>query len=396
MNLQRMPVSELAAVRAGGGAPQDPNAFTASGFPFIRAGSLPKLLRGLSEDTLERIEPDAAKKHGLTLFPEGTVVFAKSGMSATKGHVYRLRRAAYVVNHLAALVPHDPDDSEFLVRVLQRFSPTALIKDPAYPSIRLGDIEQMTVIAPTDPKDRRRIAGVLDGADALCAKRRSALAQVQRLTQSIFFEMFGDPGRNPKAWAKSPLGDLISAGPQNGLYKPASDYGSGTPILRIDAFYDGVVTGLASLKRVRISDNERGLYALTEGEIVVNRVNSREYLGKSAIIPYLDESIVFESNMMRFDVDRKRLDPFFLIHFLQTQCVREQILRSAKDAVNQSSINQQDIKALSILLPPLSLQQRFVQRSKLVDHIRAAHDKSLGASETLFRSLQHRAFRGEL
>ena len=84
--------------------------------------------------------------------------------------------------------------------------------------------------------------------------------------------------------------------------------GTGTPILRIDGFYDGVVTGLTTLKRVRVTDEEQSLYGLHPGEIVINRVNSREYLGKSAQIPFLSEPIVFESNMMRFDIDHTRLD----------------------------------------------------------------------------------------
>lgn len=244
--------------------------------------------------------------------------------------------------------------------------------------------------------EQQRIAQILDKADALRAKRRNALAQLDTLTQSIFLQMFGDPATNPKGWPKRALGDLISAGPQNGLYKPGSEYGSGTPILRIDAFYDGVVTSLATLKRVRVSDDERALYGLHPGEIVVNRVNSREYLGKSALIPSLREPTVFESNMMRFDVDRARLDPGYLIQFLQTQYVRAHILRSAKDAVNQSSINQQDIKALSVLVPPLAMQRRFVQLAALTDQSRGAHIASLNALESLFSSLQQRAFRGEL
>jgi len=244
--------------------------------------------------------------------------------------------------------------------------------------------------------DQRRIADVLDRADALRARRRATLAQLDALTQTLFLDLFGDPAKNPRGWSRKPLGELISAGPQNGLYKPSSDYGSGTPILRIDAFYDGVVTKLASLKRVRISAEEQALYALREGEIVINRVNSPEYLGKSALIPGLSEAIVFESNMMRFDVDRKILDPGYLIQYLQTSFVRRHILRSAKDAVNQSSINQQDVKALPVIVPPLALQRLFTQRLAARERLKAAHDSSRAELEALFESLQHRAFRGEL
>jgi type I restriction enzyme, S subunit len=101
--------------------------------------------------------------------------------------------------------------------------------------------------------EQLRIAAILDMAEGLRAKRRATLAQLSTLTQSIFTDLFGDPAKNPKQWQRVELATLITAGPQNGLYRPASDYGTGTPILRIDGFYDGMVTGIATLKRVRIS-----------------------------------------------------------------------------------------------------------------------------------------------
>ena len=76
-------VADLATVSSGGGAPQDVDAFSAQGIPFVRAGSLVKLLGGQPEDSLELLQPDVASAHKLKLFPEGTVLFAKSGMSAT-------------------------------------------------------------------------------------------------------------------------------------------------------------------------------------------------------------------------------------------------------------------------------------------------------------------------
>ena len=192
------------------------------------------------------------------------------------------------------------------------------------------------------------------------------------------------------------LGKLIVEGPQNGLYKPARDYGSGTPILRIDAFYNGAVTKLASLKRVRVNENERNLYGLYSGDVVVNRVNSMEYLGKSALIPELDEPTVFESNIVRFGVDRDRVQPRYVVEFLQTKFIKKQILASAKNAVNQSSINQQDIIGFLINAPPLDLQQEFVRRVTAVEGLKAAQRDSLAELDALFTALQHRAFRGEL
>lgn len=244
--------------------------------------------------------------------------------------------------------------------------------------------------------EQRRISEMLDRAAALRAKRHAALGQLDTLTQSIFLEMFGDPAINPNGWTWRTLGDLITVGPQNGLYKPADKYGTGTPILRIDAFYDGVVTKLTSLKRVRLSAAEETLYALRVGEIVINRVNSREYLGKSALIPTLTETTVFESNMMRFDVDRELLDPGYLIQYLQTSFVRAHILRSTKDAINQSSVNQQDVKAIPVVVPPLATQRLYSQRLAAISRLKDSQDASSIGLQALFVSLQDRAFRGEL
>jgi type I restriction enzyme, S subunit len=244
--------------------------------------------------------------------------------------------------------------------------------------------------------EQRRIAKVLDRAEALRAKRRAALAQFDELMRAIFLDMFGEPRRNPKGWPRVKLGELITSGPQNGLYKPASNYGSGTPILRIDAFYDGLVTKLEALKRVRISEDEQSLYGLRAGEIVVNRVNSMEYLGKSALIPELSEPTVFESNMMRFDVDRVRVAPAYAVQFFQTPYFKSQIRTAAKHAVNQSSINQQDVKSFQINLPPLAPQHDYARRAAAVDRLLATQLVSLAEMDALFASLQHRAFRGEL
>ncbi len=260
---------------------------------------------------------------------------------------------------------------------------------------RPAHVAEIKIPLPPLP-EQKRIAAILDKADELRAKRRAALAELDTLVQSIFLEMFGDPVANPKGWTRASFGELIVRGPQNGLYKPAGDYGSGTPILRIDGFYDGVVTNLGTLKRIKASAAEQNLYGLDPGDIVVNRVNSREYLGKSALIPNLDEPTVFESNMMRLSVDPNMADPVYVIQFLQTGFIKAEIAKAAKHAVNQSSINQKDVKGFEFSIPPLPLQRTFAARVAAVEKLKAAHRASLAEFDALFASLQHRAFRGEL
>ena len=245
--------------------------------------------------------------------------------------------------------------------------------------------------------EQKRIARILDAADALRTKRREALAQLDTLIQSTFLDVFGDPVTNPKGLDVELLGELIAMGPQNGLYKPERNYGSGVRILRIDGFYGGAVNDLSTLKRVDVSEQEIQKYGLSESDFVINRVNSRSHLGKSALIPDLGgEPVVFESNMMRLAVDSTRVSPFFMIHFLQTSFIRNQILRSAKDSINQASINQGDVKELRILVPSGDSQRHFVSIAESIERQKASQRAHLAELDTLFASLQSRAFRGDL
>jgi type I restriction enzyme S subunit len=254
-----------------------------------------------------------------------------------------------------------------------------------------------TLQVPLPPmEEQQRIAAILDKADALRQKRRTALQQLDVLTQSIFFDMFGDPAIDLKKWPRAMLGEFIRSGPQNGLYKSAESYGDGTPILRIDAFYDGEVSDYSKLKRLRLTPDEIKLYRLNENDIVVNRVNSIEYLGKSALITGLSEDTVFESNMMRFSVDYKEMEPEYLIAFLQTSYIKAQILQRSKNAVNQSSINQEDVKSFTVLQPPVSLQRTFAQRTAKAKLYIKMLSQTMCHYDALFKSLQLRAFRGEL
>lgn len=384
-------LGQLAAITAGQPAPQSTEDFGTEGLPFIRAGNLAALVAGYDTDRLERVSDAAAARNRLRRVEADSVLFAKSGMSAKIGHVYLLQQPAYVVSHLAIVTPGPDLDSGYLRRWLEENPPSRLIPNDSYPSIRLEEIGRLQI--PLPPlAEQRRIAAILDKADAIRRKRRCAIELAEGLLNSVFLETFGDPMKNPKGWPTAKLGDLITDGPQNGLYRPAEDYGSGTPIVRIDSFYAGELTGLPNLKRVRIGDDLRERYRIADEDILVNRVNSPKFVGKSAIVPKLLEPTVFESNMMRLRADSSVLNPHFLINFLQQPYVRKQILTRTKDAVNQSSINQDDVQSLQIRVPPLDLQSQFATLKERARGLRARLERAAGQDESLFRSLDQAVF----
>ncbi|MBS1561146.1 MAG: restriction endonuclease subunit S [Bacteroidetes bacterium] len=264
----------------------------------------------------------------------------------------------------------------------------------AIPHVNGGHLRRLEI--PLPPLDeQRRIAAVLDKADTLRRLRQESLQLTEKLRQSVFIDMFGDPMTNPKKWVEKQLGDLIVMGPQNGLYRPQSDYGTGYRILRIDGFYDGRLVDQGALRRVRLSLKEAEPYALQEGDIVINRVNSIEYIGKSALIPKLTEDTVFESNIMRLRVDSEQVIPEFLISLLQDRHIKAQIAGRAKKAVNQASINQKDVHSLIVFIPPIDLQFEFKKRIEAITGVMGGLQEQSGHWDSFFASLQQHAFHGE-
>ena len=249
---------------------------------------------------------------------------------------------------------------------------------------------------PMYPKEQQElIADILDKTRNIIISRNYELKKLDDLIKARFVEMFGDAYLNEFGWKKIKIKNAVTVEPQNGMYKPQSDYvtdGSGIPILRIDGFYDGVVTDFSSLKRLRCSENERQKYLLYEDDVVINRVNSIEYLGKCAHINGLLEDTVYESNMMRMHFDSTRFHPVYVCRLLCSRFVYDQIVNHAKQAVNQASINQKDVLDFDIYEPPLKLQIQIADFVRAVDKSKVEIQKALDKTQMLFDSLMQEYF----
>lgn len=207
-------------------------------------------------------------------------------------------------------------------------------------------------------------------------------------------------GGLPASWAWLKLSDLLQNSPQNGLYKPSSFYGLGCQIIRIDNFYDGRVTDKQSLKRLAVTDNEKDTYGLKLGDLIVNRVNSIEYLGKSALIRKLDEPIVFESNIMRCTLLSKTIEREFIVLYLNTIIGRKELCKNAKHAVNQASINQTDVGNSFLPICSLAEQQEIVnlleEKLSIIERNEKEIENALAKAELLRQSILKKAFSGRL
>ena len=280
------------------------------------------------------------------------------------------------------------------------------------PSIRKDDIENYVYPIPPLPEQQRivnRIESLFAKLDEAKQKAQDALDSFEPRKAAILHKAFTgeltaqwrkEHGVGMKSWENLRLENLIEGGPQNGLYKPQTAYGTGTKILRIDCFYEGAVLPWENLKRLALSKNEIEQYHLNINDIVINRVNSMAYLGKSALIRELPEECVFESNMMRITLNTRMVIPEYAIKYLNSVIGVQELRKNAKQAVNQASINQQDVKNVAIKLPKLDEQAEIV---RILDDLLAKEQQAKEAAEGVLeqidlikKAILARAFRGEL
>lgn len=207
-------------------------------------------------------------------------------------------------------------------------------------------------------------------------------------------------GKIPSDWELKKLSELFKKSPQNGLYKPKSKYGKGTAIIRIDNFYNGKINSFSTFQRVQLEKEEIAKYSLEPGDLIVNRVNSIEYLGKTGLVKDYPEAVVFESNIMKLVIDKNQISSHYLNHFLNSVGGRAQLLQNAKHAVNQASINQKDVSNVFVPLCSLKEQYQIVQeiesRLSICDQVEANIQESLAKAEALRQSILKKAFEGKL
>lgn len=275
-----------------------------------------------------------------------------------------------------------------------------------------GSMDTMPVPIPPLTEQQRigdRIESLFAKLDEAKQKAQDALDSFETRKAAILHKAFtgkltaqwrNEHGVGMESWENLKFENIIEDGPQNGLYKPQTAYGTGTKILRIDCFYDGVVLPWENLKRLALTKNEIEQYHLNVNDIVINRVNSMAYLGKSALIRELPEECVFESNMMRITLNTRMVIPEYAIKYLNSVIGVQELRKNAKQAVNQASINQQDVKNATIKVPKLDEQAEIV---RILDDLLAKEQQVKEAAERVLeeidlikKAILARAFRGEL
>lgn len=244
-------------------------------------------------------------------------------------------------------------------------------------------------------EEQRRIAAVLDAADALRAKRRQAIAKLHTLTQAIFIDMFGDLETNAFGWPSVEFGSVVRES-RLGIVRGAAQLGPDHPLpyVRMNAIRADGELHLADVKRTYATEPEVESGCLEPGDVVFNTRNTRELVGKTAIFRE-SGNYLFNNNLLRLRFTDEAHPEYVNAAFRQRAVQHELEVRKA-GTTSVFAIYFKDLKTLPLPLPPVARQSEFAERIAAVRRLALRAKPSAEALDALFASLQQRAFRGDL
>ena len=246
--------------------------------------------------------------------------------------------------------------------------------------------------------EQRRIAEILNKADALRAKRRDALARLDSLIQSIFLVMFGDPVTKgwPMGTVESVAADLpgsIRTGPFGSQLLHSEFTDDGIAVLGID---NAVHNEFRWAERRFISHSKYATlhrYTVRPGDVLITIMGT---CGRCAVVPEDLPTAINTKHLCCITLDRERYLPTFLhAYFLMHPIARAYLAARSKGAI-MVGLNMGIIKELPVPLVPLELQRSYDRMAKAARAVKDMQTRSANELDALFASLQHRAFRGEL
>ncbi|HCZ13979.1 MAG: EcoKI restriction-modification system protein HsdS [Candidatus Accumulibacter phosphatis] len=260
----------------------------------------------------------------------------------------------------------------------------------------LGKLKELRIPLPPLP-EQRRIADILDKADALRAKRRAALAQLDTLTQSIFLNIHREA---PKSQRVIPLAQIAEAsrgafvnGPFGSDLLTQELQDEGVPVIYIRDIRDGEYRRVSKSCVSERKAHDLAVCTVTAGDVLVAKVGDPP--GIAAVYPAGNPPAVVTQDVIRIRVEREVASPEFVVGYLNSSIGKWKVAGITVEAT-RARFSLGEFKGLRIELPSVELQRDYARRIAAVNEIRAAHRASLAQLDALFASLQHRAFRGDL
>lgn len=356
--------------------------FVESGVPFINAGHLNNGI--ISYDKMNYITINKYNSLGSGKIIKNDILFCLRG-SLGKYAIVAEDSMGAIASSLVIIRPFQNADNRFIAHFLS----SAKIKEyiaknnngSSQPNLSAKSVASFIIPLPT-LSTQLAIVSELDKINELIRLKKEQLKDFDNLAQSLFYEMFGDPVENEKGWEAKKLGDVCTD-IKYGTSKPASENGRYTYLRMCNLTTDGFLD-LSNTKQIDIPDDEIEKCIVRYGDILFNRTNSIELVGKTCLFDK-KEPMVIAGYIIRVRLNDTLL-PVVLSRMFNLASIKKLLRSMAKGAVNQANINSKELASIRIPLPPLSLQRLFAQRIEQIEREKSEVQKSIQDFETLLAS----------
>ena len=303
------------------------------------------------------------------------------------GRTVLLPAKSSVIGTMQYLLPKKNVLPEYLCYVVRYMHLEKYFSGATIPHIYFRDYKSEEFnLVPVDYQEE--IVATLGKIEAIVAARQRQLQKLDELVKARFVEIFGIYPANPKGWETGTIRDVVSD-VRYGSSRPAVDGGK-YPYLRMNNITYGGELDLSDTKRIDIPDNELDKCTVRRGDVLFNRTNSKELVGKTCVYNR-DDMMVLAGFVIRVRVS-ERILPEFLSEFLNTEFSKQMLLAMCKTAIGQANINAQEMQNIGLYLPPIELQRKFVQFKEQTDKSKVAVQKALDEAQLLFDSLMQKYF----
>ena len=221
-------------------------------------------------------------------------------------------------------------------------------------------------------------------------KRKTELTQLDELIKARFVEMFGTYPANEKNWTTGSIRDLVTEVRYGSSRKAANGDSGKYPYLRMNNITYSGELDLTDTKTIDIPDEELDKCTVRRGDLLFNRTNSKEKVGKTCVYNR-DEMMVLAGFVIRVRLNDRAL-PEFVSTFMNADFSKQMLLNMCKAAIGQANINAQEFQNIGIYIPPIELQEKFIYFKAQVDKSKVAVQKSLDEAQLLFDSLMQQYF----
>lgn len=278
------------------------------------------------------------------------------------GRVYLCPGKSSVIGTMQYLIPKENVLPRYLYYVTTYMHLEKYYTGATIPHIYFKDYKKEKFNLDTIEK-QKNIVKILDGCRKIIELRQEQLKKYDELIIARFVEMFGDPIKNPKNWEVVTIGD-VTTDVRYGTSKPAVE-GGRYPYLRMNNLTDNGHLDLNDLKYIDIQDDEIEKCVVRKGDVLFNRTNSIDLVGKTAVFD-LPNDMVIAGYLIRVRLN-ERILPEVLSQYMNLEAIKVILRSMAKGAVNQANINAKELQSIKVYVPDIELQTEFVEMKKQID-----------------------------